>query len=211
MSASQWRTVLSNHLRGCSQFFSPVEVKLLINVFLNTSAENAISLIKSKTLFPPQVVLQFFRQLEEHRPTIISKAEHLGCDLSFTTNKNVAFFALEYLEQRVLRHFLFELSKLCDLTSIVMVHDGIYFSPPAPAETVQLAASLAAGLLTMPPLEMKYINLQQEWHRTYGYWNAFNPLPHAQRKGASALRFALPFQLHSHRKPLSPFALLNEN
>ena len=61
-------------------------------------------------------------------------------------------------------------------------NDGIYFSPPAPAETVQLAASLAAGLLVMPPLEMKYINLQQEWHRTYGHLERIQSLAPCPKK-----------------------------
>ena len=40
--------------------------------------------------------------------------------------KNRAFFALEFLEQRYLRHLLQELNQLINLKSVVLVHDGFY-------------------------------------------------------------------------------------
>ena len=141
---------------------------------MNTSA--------SKVFFLPQLVLKFFRDLDQFRPRITTTAESLGCDLSFANEKNKAFFALEFLEQRFLRQFLFELSKLCHLTSLLLIHDGVYFSPPVAAETVQLAASIASEFLSIPPLEMKHKCLQQEWYRTFGHLERIQTLAPCPKK-----------------------------
>ena len=83
-------------------------------------------MVKTKTFFPPVSVLDFFRKLDTLRPLLIEAAFQRGCDLSFADERNRAFSALEYLEQRYLRHFLHELNQLLHLRSVILVHDGFY-------------------------------------------------------------------------------------
>ena len=118
--------IITVQLKQRSPFYNQAEAKLLINIFLNTSAENAIRLIKTHTLFPPADVLNFFRKLDTLRPLLADAALRHGCDLSLAEAKNRAFFALEFLEQRYLRHLLQELNQLIALQSLVLVHDGFY-------------------------------------------------------------------------------------
>ena len=109
-------------------FYNHVEVKLLINIFLNTSAENAIRLVRAHTFFPPATVFDFFRKLEALRPLLVEAALSKGCELSFAEERNKAFFALEYFEQCYLRNLLHELNQILQLQSVILVHDGFYSS-----------------------------------------------------------------------------------
>jgi hypothetical protein len=52
-TASEWREEIYIQLRQCTSFYNHAEVKLLVNIFLNTSAENAIKQIKTDTFFLP--------------------------------------------------------------------------------------------------------------------------------------------------------------
>jgi hypothetical protein len=165
----EWRLEMMTSLKAVSAFYTQEEVKRLINVFLNTSADKVIRSILAKTLFPPQQVLQLLRQLEELRPNLLSTAQRLGFDGRFTDPHNINYFALEYLEQIYIRQFLEVLGIRQNLNSVVLVHDGLYFSPPAPAEEIALISSIAARKTGLPPLQLHMQNLTNLWNPKFGH------------------------------------------
>ena len=114
-------------------------------------------------------MLRFFRDLDSHRAAVLVAAETHGCDLSNTTARNKAFFALEFLEQRYIRQVLIELSRDNVLTSMILVHDGIYFAPATRPEVVLDAAERASKSLSLPTFELKYRDLSNEWRREFGH------------------------------------------
>jgi hypothetical protein len=126
--------------------------------------------------------LDFFRKLEARRSLLIAAAIDKGCNLSFATTRNTAFFALEYLEQRYLRNLLHELNQVLQLQSVILVHDGFYFSPKTSVENVQLAANLASRATGLPPFELKCRNLSAEWHRNFSILERMQTINHSAAK-----------------------------
>ena len=168
-TAVELREEIRASLRAASAFFSPEEVKRLINVFLNTSAQKVIHIIHTKTLFPPANVLSLFRQLEELRPNLLKTACGYGFDPSIGEDHNICFFALEFLEQHYVRNFL---SALCDalpLTSVILVHDGIYLSPQVSVADLAIASAKAAKVTNVPVLHFSCHQLDTLWNRTFGH------------------------------------------
>ena len=75
----------------------------MINIFLRASAENAIEIIESKTIFHHTLATNIFRDLDRRRAKIVNAAFEHGCDFAFAHDRSQVFFALEFLEQRYLR------------------------------------------------------------------------------------------------------------
>ena len=79
-------------------------------------------------------------------------------------------FALEFLEQRYLRQVLFELASACEISSVVLVHDGIYLSPGPTAEHLSHASASAARAFRLPAFEIKYKHHSTEWQSCFEHF-----------------------------------------
>ena len=168
-TAAEVRDEIKTSLRAASSFFSAEEVKRLINVFLNTSADKVIRTIQTKTLFPPANVVLVFRQLEALRPNLLKTARRHGFDPRVGEAHNINYFALEFLEQRYVRHLLSELCDTVTLSSVILVHDGLYLSPQVSEADIAAASAKAATLTSMPVLHFAYHHLDSIWDRTFGH------------------------------------------
>ena len=144
------------------------KIKQLINIFLNTNAAKVIALIRQDTIFPPHSVLSFFRQLDARRPSLVETARCLGFEPQGTNDANVSYFAMEYLEQKYVRHLLASLSKIKDVHSVVLVHDGLYLSPPPTHDEVARASEAAATTAGLPILQLNLKDLSPLWQRQFG-------------------------------------------
>jgi hypothetical protein len=68
------------------------------------------------------------------------------------------------------------------LQSVILVHDGFYFSPRITAENVQLAANLASRATGLPPFELKCQNLEAEWRRNFSILEKMQTINHSAAK-----------------------------
>jgi hypothetical protein len=75
---------------------------------------------------------------------------------------------MDYLEQRYVRHFLASLSKIKDLHSVVLVHDGLYLSPSPSHDEVARASEAAATSAGLPILQLNLKDLSPLWQRQFG-------------------------------------------
>jgi hypothetical protein len=168
-TAAEWRHRIQADLAAVTNSFTTDKIKQLINIFLNTSADKVISLIRQETMFPPQSVLTFFRQLEVRRPGLVHTARCLGFEPRGASDTNICYFAMEYLEQRYIRHFLSGLSRTKELHSVVLVHDGLYLSPSLSLEEVARASETAAAAAGLPVLQLNFKDLSPIWQRQFGH------------------------------------------
>jgi hypothetical protein len=81
-----------------------------------------------------------------------------------------------------LRNLLHQLNQILQLQSVVLVHDGFYFSPKTTVENVQLAANLASRATGLPSFELKCQNLEAEWHRNFSTLERMQTANHAVAK-----------------------------
>ena len=114
-------------------------------------------------------MITLFRQLEQLRPNLAPKAGEFGFNADYTEEHNVNYFALEFLEQLYVRHFLAVLSSNVELESVVLVHDGIYLAPQISTSDVAAASAAAAQATGMPTLLFTSQNLTLLWNRTFGH------------------------------------------
>jgi hypothetical protein len=82
---------------------------------------------------------------------------------------NINYFALEYLEQLYVRQFLEELGIRQSLDSVVLVHDGLYFSPPLPVQEIASISASVARKTGLPILQLHMQNLANLWNRKFGH------------------------------------------
>ena len=151
-------------------------------MFLNTSADKVVPFICSKTFFPPAKVLNALRDLGTLRHNLFVVAERHGYAPLHTTPQNKAYFALELLEQLYIRTFPQELSHTCVLASVVLVHDGVYLSPPPSLSNVATASARAAQATGIPTLNIAYKDLAPIWDRYFGHLNRLIALRQQQPK-----------------------------
>ena len=133
-------------------------------------------------MFPPQSILNFFRQLDARRPGLVSTARCLGFEPQGTNDSNVSYFAMEYLEQRYVRYFLASLSQTKELHSVVLVHDGLYLSPSPSHDEVARASEAAATTAGLPTLQLNLKDLYPLWQRQFGNLDRQTVAQQAQAK-----------------------------
>jgi hypothetical protein len=76
---------------------------------------------------------------------------------------------MEFLEQQFIPHSLAELCKARELRSVVLVHDGLYVSPPISLSDIALASEAAAAASGLPVLQLTFKNLAPLWQRQFGH------------------------------------------
>ena len=118
--------------------------KTILSMSLN-AGRNLVSVVRNHdpihTLFLPQLVHTLSTVIQRYSALVVDRAISLGYRrLDGHTEKNVVYFALESLENRLIVEFIRNLHVLDPkIESFVYIHDGIMVAPPPCDETVSRA------------------------------------------------------------------------
>jgi hypothetical protein len=106
----------------------PNYYKDIWNHALNTPVRNLrISLMSKGLMCIPDMLFTALNAIETAKPDIVRQAIALGfVDTERRINpKNIVYFALEFVEGIFMRHFIANILRICDVTSVIWIHDGI--------------------------------------------------------------------------------------
>jgi hypothetical protein len=94
----------------------------------------------------PHLLIIALDAIETAKPDIIKQAATKGfVDTESRINpKNIVYFALEFVEGVFMRHFISNILRTCEITSIIWIHDGIWVYP-CPGQAAVHVASEAAN------------------------------------------------------------------
>jgi hypothetical protein len=128
----------------------PNYYKDIWNHALNTPVRNLKNSLMNKGLIGiPFLLTTALNAIENAKPDIVRQAIALGfVDTERRVNpKNIVYFALEFVEGIFMRHFIANILRICEVTSVIWIHDGIWVHPcPGHAE-VREASETANRLL----------------------------------------------------------------
>jgi hypothetical protein len=125
-------------------------------MLLNMSPSQAQRHLQRTFIFVPQLLSELLSTIQAGKHVAVDCAVRQGFQAPLTTTEaNVLYFALEFLEQKYFQTFTSELCKMQDFTSVVYLHDGIWLEPAPLAPQVVAAAMAAATNLGVPYLPLK--------------------------------------------------------
>jgi hypothetical protein len=148
------------HLTSARQ----VNIKQLLYMLLNMSPPQAQRHLQRTFICVPHLLKELLSTIQAGKQVAVDCAIRHGFQAPpTTTDANVLYFALEFLEQKYFQTFTTELCKMQDFTSVVYLHDGIWLEPAPLAPHVVAAAMSAADALGVPYLPLK----AQSLHTNY--------------------------------------------
>jgi hypothetical protein len=124
----------------------PNYYKDIWNHALNTPVRNLkISLMSKGLMCIPAMLTTALNAIETAKPDIVRQAIALGfVDTERRINpKNIVYFALEFVEGIFMRRFIANILRICDVTSVIWIHDGIWVHPCPGQADVRVASETA--------------------------------------------------------------------
>ena len=128
----------------------PNYYKDIWNHALNTPVRSLKSSLMNKGLMGiPHLLITALNAIETAKPDIIRQATTMGfVDTESRINpKNIVYFALEFVEGIFMRHFISNILRTCEITSIIWIHDGIWVHPCPDQAAVHVASKAANSAL----------------------------------------------------------------
>ena len=124
---------------------------------------NLISEIRELNFFVPSVLLMLAEVIEKLKPKIIEAASKLGYhEHEQVTPRNSIYFALEYLEAKLVYQLAWQLQGRHAIDSFIWLHDGFWLCPPAPSNIIRDCFDEACRRLHLPTLPLKINDLMDE-------------------------------------------------
>ena len=129
----------------------PNYYKDIWNHALNTPVRNLKSSLMNKGLIGiPDLLRQALDAIETSKTDIVRQATKMGfVDNEGRINpKNIVYFALEFVEGVFMQHFIANILRTCEVTSMIWIHDGIWVYPSPGQAAVHVASDAANKALT---------------------------------------------------------------
>ena len=113
--------------------------------------------------FLPTLLLEFSRFLDDVKQQVVDKSTLHGYrQHREVSNQNKIYYALEYLEAKLLSTFYVELTARHKVSSCVWLHDGIWISPPAETELILDCMKETCRRYQLSPLPVHIASLVDE-------------------------------------------------
>jgi hypothetical protein len=168
LSVAEFRHKLALDLSRLNNVSAPREfVKKFLNVALNVTEGQALCYLRQHYLFVPTYMTDFLSHLQNQKTRALDFAISKGFDASKCTTKNVIYFALEFLEQAFMRVFLNSICTNNDISSLVLIHDGVYIKPCPDDAVISVAINAACCALSIPTVPLRVVGLLNLWQQKY--------------------------------------------
>jgi hypothetical protein len=178
-SILELRFLLEQTLKGTP--FATVHTQYAKHVIFRILYGSTTALIQELRVlnfFIPPIITELVAAIEPLKRQAVAAAAAFGyIEHALVTDKNRLYYAMEFLEVKLLLEIIGRLQQKHKVTSCIWLHDGVWISPPAPEAMIHACLVDCCKCLQLPLLPLRIVSLSDELQKHPDLFKAVSSRP----------------------------------